>query len=921
MDEASAQGQGQQNETNNNVVMPVFDLEARSWAFRSTFGDVPCARCHHVSVVYELMDEASAQGQGQQNETNNNVVMPVFDLEARSWAFRSTFGDVPCARCHHVSVVYGDTLMVHGGYPILSGQQKELTAEEMSSMQHTMFDVHELSITTLRWRRISTAQSPSLWGHSAVAFNKNVIVFGGVDVVENTETGAVAVWHQEKKLWRWADFQNLDLKCAMHTAALDGSRMLIFGGVSFKTQKKLRSLYEFNLEFGTWRELNPRGQMPEGRIGHAVVTFQQNMIVIGGSIEGDSSNGDGSLTSSSARFDRKIYVFNSQTSDWRSMQISVNATGDLGDGRTASPGAASSAQTPGQQRLNPTNAAWSINKSRNQTADESDWDATANRVRDTLTRAKAIQQLADTAADALNHQQQYDEQGGQAAQRQEGPQASLQRLQRQADPNVSFEYHGNGGGQYQQQQDPETRRMLEHLKRENDTLRKQLEEFRNLSLNQGAVNPYEVPVYNTAAGVVPENESLASPGRSRGHARLEGNSALTELAPRLNINVAEPPRAVGGGSSGYMSRSAVSALVNSSLRDQPASTSLAANLRAAASMDPMSYLTQTPHVAAFQQNASSFGHAALPGSYQAPRTYEELFGRRGGALSSSDPGSFSQHALQASIPRNEAMPPVPNSLKPLLSILTGGMIPGTSIPQQFGASGTQYGQSAPQGGYNPSSYGNNGAYYDAGSGGGGYLNAQLHHHKGMIPGTSIPQQFGGASGAQYGQSAPGGYNPASYSNNGTYYDAGSSGGGYLNAQLHHNNASGMIPGTSIPQQFGGASGAQYGQSAPGGYNPASYSNNGTYYDAGSSGGGYLNAQLHHNNASTNNGVPPGQQQFGAHYSAARTQHNASQQALDSSLQYDGHGHAGHVTPRRANTGSLSKLVNGQGSMLSLGMLQ
>jgi hypothetical protein len=746
----------------------------------------------HMFVVGGLMDDASAQGGVQQNDTNNNVVMPVFDLEARSWAFRSTFGDVPCARCHHVSVVYGDTLMVHGGYPILSGQQKELTAEEMSSMQHTMFDVHELSITTLRWRRISTAQSPSLWGHSAVAFNKNVIVFGGVDVVENTETGAVAVWHQEKKLWRWADFQNLDLKCAMHTAALDGSRMLIFGGVSFKTQKKLRSLYEFNLEFGTWRELNPRGQMPEGRIGHAVVTFQQNMIVIGGSVEGDSNHGDGSLTSSTARFDRKIYVFNSHTSDWRSMQISVNSSGDLGDGRSGSPGAVSS--TPGQQRLNPTNAAWSINKSRNQTADDSDWDATANRVRDTLTRAKAIQQLADTAADALNNQQ-YDDQGSNGGQQRQdqGPQASLQRLQRQADPNVSYEYGGGGGGGQHQQQDPEARRMLEHLKRENDTLRKQLDEFRSMSLNQGSINPYEVPVYNTASGVVPENESLASPGRSRGHARLEGNAALTELAPRLNINVAEPPRAVGGGSSGYMSRSAISALVNSSLRDQPASTSLAANLRAAASMDPMSYLTQTPHVAAFQQNTSSFGHAALPGSYQAPRTYEELFGRRGGAMSSSDPGSFSQSGLQASMPRHEAMPPVPNSLKPLLAILTGGMIPGTSIPGQFGAQSGPYSQFHP-----PQAY--------------------------------APAQSGGYDGS----------------------------GGYLNPPM----------------------------SAPPG------------------------------------GVPVQQPQFGAHYSAARAQHNASQQALDSALQHEGRTNAA-ATPRRANNNgsSLSKLVNGQGSMLSLGMLQ
>lgn len=642
-------------------------------------GASPRGRAYHTATIYGkymfvvggLMDESAVvSGNGQQNESNNNVVLPIFDLELRTWVFKSSFGDVPCARCHHVAVVYGDTLMVHGGYPVLpGGQDRDMTAEEMATMQHAMFDVHELNVTTLRWRRISTAQSPALWGHTSVVFNKNVIVFGGVDVVEDNETGAVAVWHQEKKLWRWADFQSLDLQCAMHTAVIDGARMLVYGGVSFKTQKKLRSLFEFNLEFGSWRELLPRGHIPLGRIGHAAVMFQQHMIVIGGAAEG-SGAGELSTGDSTAKYDRKVYVYNVQSNDWRAMGI-------VDGGEIAS---ADDATSVNRNRLNPNSFEWSINKSNaplNSDA-SAEWDATANRVRDTLTRAKAIQNLADAATGALLAQPGVDastspQAAPQSMQQQQAQ--SIQRLQRQADSNTNFEYYASqpGGVQSVVTNNDDARKVIDHLVKENEKLRNQLDEFRSLSLNGVVKNPYEVPVFNPASAVLPESEHLASPGRARDAARLDGNTALSELAPRLNINVAEPPRAVGTGGSatGYMTRTAVSALVSASIRDQPASMSLAANLRASASLDPMSYLTQTPHVAALQ--ATSFGQATgmQAGSYQPAKSYEQLLGRNG--LVAQPSGAYSSNAA----------PPVPNSLKPLLAVLTGGSIPGTSMPSPY----------------------------------------------------------------------------------------------------------------------------------------------------------------------------------------------------------------------------------------------
>lgn len=712
---------------------------------------IPRGRAYHTATLYGkylfivggLMDESVAASSGgtflQVDDRNNNAVLPVFDFEQRTWAFRSTFGDIPCARCHHVAVGYGDTLMVHGGYPILGGGDggRDVSAEQLSRMQHEMYDVHELHIPTLRWRRISTAQSPALWGHSAIAFNKNVIVFGGVDVVENVDTSSVAVWHQEKRMWRWADFQQLSLKCAMHTAVQDGgTRMIVFGGVSFTEKRKLQTLFEFNLEFGTWRELKPNSgnsqhgtsrpaDIPAGRIGHASVAFQNVVFIIGGSVDVEDP-ADGGRRSSEATNpqipDRAVYAYNTVNGHWRRFPIVVS--GRSVDELNGDPQEQSHEQSnAGGPKL----PDWTLNKSyqaeilNSQTGvaspmQGSEWDTTADRVRDTVHRARHIQELADHAARAIQQQQQSG--GGTGSNVDMGSQSV--GSQRHAGLNQTHHQDSRIGGGGAESAD--ARRVIDHLKNENDTLRQQLEQFREMSAQGGFRNPFEVPIYNPLHNngqVMPQNDLMNVPGSSNSASvlrggRLDGAAVLAELlAPRLNINVADPPRSIaagaGGGAApqGYMSRTAVSTLVGNSLRnsldDAPSSASqqFAKNLRAQASLDPMKYLTQTPSVAAAAAAAangtgpSAFSAlgvgltgilASGPGGRRpmgatAPppgaQTYDQLLRNASQPNVSMTSNSYPYGSGGGAYPpESQMMPPVPATLAPLLQALAGaGLAP------------------------------------------------------------------------------------------------------------------------------------------------------------------------------------------------------------------------------------------------------
>jgi hypothetical protein len=666
---------------------------------------VPRGRAYHSAAVHGNKDMIITGGLTDDSDTGGeatNVHLHFFDLERRVWQRKTTYGDVPCPRCHHTSLVYGDTLFLHGGYPLLADRRKDITADDMARMQHAMYDVCELNVPTMRWRRIQVSNSPCLWGHTSVLFNRSVIVFGGVDVMENTESGALAVWHSEKKQWRWSDFPDFDHRCAMHTAVEEGSKMYVFGGVSFRTNAKLRAFYEFNLEYGQWRELHPSGSPPLGRIGHAMVAYNGCVFVVGGVAEDPHGNAGSGM--SRGRVERVVHVYNIALNEWRTCALASTAP------RTDASEDTSRVLRDQTNRTAHRERSWAGN-----VADpavgatiEAEWEGTAQTVKDSIGRARAIQQLSDTAMQQLAHNRgaaypshnvalrestsdviPFDDSRRETAMvesraARSGDGAAVREhaaapFMREPPRDLSVAAHEATSDQARREAaDDEARRVIEFQQKEIERLKANLEHFQNLSVNGGFRNPYEVPLYNprSSSPILPPDHNL-DPGSSR---RRSARDALGDFVPRVNLNVADPPRAVGGGNTGYMSRTAVSHLVASALRSSTAANDATATARASAAaasgpaLDPMAYLMQPGAAArAAAQRASGVS------------SYDHLLARNPvstAGIASAPYGVSAEHA-QA----------VPITLQPLLGLLMGmpaaaqtaAMAPSTGFVQSAGA--------------------------------------------------------------------------------------------------------------------------------------------------------------------------------------------------------------------------------------------
>ena len=655
-------------------------------AGESAMSITPEGRAYHSAVLYGKLMLVTGGLMDEREGDAENAHLPAFNLESRAWSIKSTFGDIPCPRCHHVTAIHAETMFLHGGYPLLGDRRRDITAEEMSTMQHAMYDVFELNMATLRWRTIQVTHTPTLWGHTAIVYNKNIVVFGGVDVVENTESGSVAVWHTEKKQWRWADFKDLNLQCAMHAAVEEGGKMYVFGGISFRSSAKLSQLFEFSLDFGSWRELKPSGVPPRGRIGHAAIASNNCVFIIGGTVDTAGPTGPTGAAQGAAqgalgggRAERVVHVYNIQLDAWHACALH-HPTADRRDTGDASAMSHDVSTISGPHAAQNTAAEsahrWELgyNDPHALRQAESEFQSISSKVHTALQSAKAVQNLATGALKQL-------ENAPPGARRYGGTNQSPYSSSGVTRDEGSYAPNSNEAvGQM------ESRRVIEHLKSENEALRAQLQQIRTLGTDAGAGdptrNPYEVPMFNMQSGALAIGNDLANASlmdavrgsKSHGGDDVAKRAAqaimasddhyistkISDMVPRLNLNVADPPRAIGGSSTGFMTRNVTSSLVQSSLQLDKSATALLA-------LPPPSHKLANANPTSYLSGPSS---AAID-------SYENLIGTRGVAPGSQGAMAGSKFGMMMGGGHSSVdipgAPPLPMTLAPLMALLAGSM--------------------------------------------------------------------------------------------------------------------------------------------------------------------------------------------------------------------------------------------------------
>eukprot|EP01063_Lacrimia_lanifica_P009177 TRINITY_DN16201_c0_g1_i1.p1 TRINITY_DN16201_c0_g1~~TRINITY_DN16201_c0_g1_i1.p1 ORF type:complete len:612 (+),score=162.31 TRINITY_DN16201_c0_g1_i1:114-1949(+) len=194
----------------------------------------------------------------------------------RRWRKAAHTGDAPSPRTKFSSVVYDGKMVVFGG-----GFQKEFYG-----------DLYEYHLDACVWRCIQAdvlreGRGPSRRrSHRAVLWKNFMMVFGGrvdhgrrndlflLDLDTYTWTERVAAEHAEKPPER-----------AAHSAVAWEKYMVVFGGDTGKLEKGheyLQDLWFHDCEAGTWEEKPTTGELPGGRLGHACALHGSAMYIFGG---------------------------------------------------------------------------------------------------------------------------------------------------------------------------------------------------------------------------------------------------------------------------------------------------------------------------------------------------------------------------------------------------------------------------------------------------------------------------------------------------------------------------------------------------------------------------------------------------------------------------------------------------------------
>lgn len=201
-------------------------------------------------------------------------------------------------RAWHAAAAVGSKIYVFGG---------ECTIND--SCQTSQLDVHIFDSNTYAWSTVDTFHNSDAapfrrWGHSAVAYGKNIYVWGGrneenscnilycFDTLTNSWTAPEV--HGPSPSARWK-----------HSACVIKDCMYIFSGSS-----DTQDLHSFDFTTMTWNSVQCSGEPPLARVYHTAVNIGDIMYVWGG-------RKPRSPTSES--FGTTVYAFNSKTRNWSSI--------------------------------------------------------------------------------------------------------------------------------------------------------------------------------------------------------------------------------------------------------------------------------------------------------------------------------------------------------------------------------------------------------------------------------------------------------------------------------------------------------------------------------------------------------------------------------------------------------------------------
>uniref|UniRef100_T1JJ12 BTB domain-containing protein n=1 Tax=Strigamia maritima TaxID=126957 RepID=T1JJ12_STRMM len=265
-----------------------FDVKDKSWGRAFTTGNPPAPRYHHSAVVNEssmfVFGGYTGDIHSNSNLTNKNDLFE-YKFATGQWVEWKFIGKTPPARSAHGTAVYEGKLWIFAGY-------------DGNTRLNDMWTISLLGDSRM-WDEVQQIGDcpPTCCNFPVAVARDSMFVFSGQSGAKITNS--LFQFHFKKKCWTRISTEHI-LRGAPppptrrygHTMVAFDRHLYVFGGAADSTLPN--DLHSYDLDTQSWSviQFSADSRVPSGRLFHAAAVIGDAMYVFGGTVDNNVRSGE-----------------------------------------------------------------------------------------------------------------------------------------------------------------------------------------------------------------------------------------------------------------------------------------------------------------------------------------------------------------------------------------------------------------------------------------------------------------------------------------------------------------------------------------------------------------------------------------------------------------------------------------------------